>query len=279
MSLTSSPKIEILCLGYELMIGRTVNTNFSYVALELTKLGYSIQRETTIGDDRKLIISVLNEIQQRSPDVLFVMGGLGPTYDDIQLEVLADFMKRPLEPNENAISMIEEKVGKGRLSGSRMKMATLPKDSIPLINTKGTAPGVYTQYNSMKIFSLPGVPAEMKDILENQIIPILVETFGRSEIHEFGFELFGTGESTISHITNKFVKKYPDIYFKTHPRKTNGKYWLSLHLYSTKVSEEKVKEVAEEWREAILAEFSIEAGNVKHVFSPDFEPEQYDYSK
>ncbi len=265
------PEVELLCLGNELLIGRTVNTNATYIGLKMTKLGYKMKRITTVGDYFEDIHEALNEITKRQPKILIIMGGLGPTHDDIQLEAIAKFLKRPLELNEKALEFIKRRIG--NVSESRMKMAMLPSESVPLQNEEGVAPGVMTHVGDMIWFSLPGVPREMKSILDNEIIPRLVEKFGRATFHEYGFNAYNIGESKITGITRKLVKKYPECYFKSHPKKKGNKYWLSLHVYSVTLPNEKVREVAEEWREAILQNDGVEATIPEPVFTDDFNPE------
>lgn len=267
------PTVEMLCLGNELLIGRTVNTNAAYIGLKMTKLGYTVKRITTVGDYFEDINDSLEEIRKRKPEVLFIMGGLGPTHDDIQLEALARHLSLPLQLNQQALDFIAEQLGSDKISETRKKMAMMPEGSIPLRNRAGVAPGVRTDVDGMIWFSLPGVPREMKSILDEEIIPILVSEFGKAELHEFGFNAFGIGESRISSITKTLVKKYPGCYFKSHPKKDDT-YWLALHVYSSTESEEKVRKIAEEWKEAILAAFpEIKVTEPKPVFSDDFEPE------
>ncbi len=263
----------MLCLGNELLIGRTVNTNASYIGLKMTKLGYRVRRITTIGDYFEEIDQALEEIEGRKPKVLFIMGGLGPTHDDIQLEAIANHLKRPLELNQEALQFMVEQLGTNNISETRIKMAKLPKGSRPLRNREGAAPGVITQVGDMLWFSLPGVPREMKSILDQEIIPMLVEKFGKARLHEFGFNAHGIGESKITKITRELVKKYPDCYFKSHPKKDET-YWLSLHVYSSQLLKEEVESIAKEWREKILKQYpDIKVTEVKPVFTDDFEPE------
>ncbi len=265
--------MEMLCLGNELLIGRTVNTNASYIGLKMTKLGYRVKRITTIGDYFEDIDQTLKEIRKRRPPILFIMGGLGPTHDDIQLEAIARHLGIPLELNQQALQFIAERLGTTEISDTRLKMAKLPKGSKPLRNREGVAPGVMTQVDNMLWFSLPGVPREMKSILDWEIIPLLVKQFGKAELHEFGFNAYGIGESKISKITRSLVKKYPECYFKSHPKKDKT-YWLALHVYSTTMGKQEVENVAEEWRQAILDKYpDIKVSEIKPVFAEGFEPE------
>ncbi|MFV2014294.1 MAG: molybdopterin-binding protein, partial [Candidatus Heimdallarchaeota archaeon] len=135
---------EILWLGNELLIGRTINKNATKIALELTKIGFYVVRETTVRDDLNQAAITLNEIIQRSPNVILITGGLGPTHDDIQLEVISKTLIVDLVLNNEAVNMMTQKynIARNSLSKHMQKMATLPMDSTPLNNSQGVAPGV-----------------------------------------------------------------------------------------------------------------------------------------
>ena len=124
---------EILCLGNELLMGRTINKNATEIALELTKIGFYVVRETTVRDDLNQAAVTLNEIIQRRPNVILITGGLGPTHDDIQLEVISKTLIVDLVLNNEAVNMMAQKynIARNNLSKHMQKMATLPKDSTP----------------------------------------------------------------------------------------------------------------------------------------------------
>ena len=174
--------IELLMIGNEILIGKTQDTNSNWMAKRITKYGHRIKRITTIGDDLEIISSTIRDILKRSPDILISSGGIGPTFDDMTLQGIANGLNRSLELNQHAFNSIKKayehahSIGLLKLEGmtkEREKMAYLPKDSIPLPNTVGTAPGVKFNKGNSTIFILPGVPAEMKEMFRNIITPIL----------------------------------------------------------------------------------------------------------
>ncbi|MFW9877180.1 MAG: competence/damage-inducible protein A [Candidatus Thorarchaeota archaeon] len=180
--------LEILVIGNELLIGKTLDSNSRWMAKRITRYGHQLKRISTIGDDLNVISSTLKEILDRNPDIIITSGGLGPTFDDMTLEGIAIGLKRKLELNEHALSSIKKTYkhayerGILKLEGmtkERKKMAYLPQGSIPLPNTVGTAPGVKIKEKNTTIFILPGVPAEMKSMFRNIINPILKETKGK----------------------------------------------------------------------------------------------------
>ncbi|MHA2358606.1 MAG: molybdopterin-binding protein, partial [Candidatus Heimdallarchaeaceae archaeon] len=99
---------ELVCLGNELLIGVTINTNSSYIGEELTRLGFEVRRITCIRDDVDLAVEFFHELFERKPNLVIITGGLGPTYDDIQLEVISRSTNLALIENETAIEQIKE---------------------------------------------------------------------------------------------------------------------------------------------------------------------------
>jgi len=255
---------EVLCLGNELLIGRTVNKNATDIALRLTKLGYKVTRATTIRDELESAITCLQEIIDRKPDVICISGGLGPTFDDIQLQVVAKTLNLQIELNEEALEMIRSKYE--QLNEYRRKMALLPQGSKPLANKVGSAPGVLTMKDDIPIFSMPGVPREMRDIMDNQVLPYLEQYHHFSQhLVEFGADIRGARESDISGITDEVREKYPEVNFKSHPRKDKQGYFLSLHTYQITNDSESVKSALINWIEEIETKFEISKTGIKPV--------------
>ena len=183
-----------------------------------------------MGDDVCEISSVINESLERGIDCLIVSGGLGPTPDDKTLEGVSSALGRKLELNEKALDMMRksyERLSIGyQLSDFRLKMAMMPKDSIPIQNTIGIAPGVLIevksrQRSSRRIFCLPGVPMELKGIFSAFVIPILKKQI-RTGFHmiETTHEVIGVGESYLAPILIKIRNSnlLQSIYVKTHPK-------------------------------------------------------------
>lgn len=217
--------IELLMIGNEILIGKTKDTNSSWMAKRITKYGHQVRRITTIEDDREVIASVLKEILGRDPNMIITSGGLGPTFDDMTLEGIAKGLDREIRLDKHAYEAIKKayenanKQGILKLKGmtaEREKMAYLPEGSIPLPNVRGTAPGVKINEKNTRIYCLPGVPMEMKAMFKNAILPILKEEQGKFIEKHFIFE--GIGESQIAPYVSEMEEKNPKIWIKTHPR-------------------------------------------------------------
>ncbi|MFX0004101.1 MAG: molybdopterin-binding protein [Candidatus Hodarchaeota archaeon] len=252
--------VELLMIGNEILIGKTQDTNSNWIAKRITKYGHQVKRITTIGDDLETISSTFRNILQRKPDIIITSGGIGPTFDDMTLEGIAKGLERKLKLNEKAYKSIkksyERAYHKGllKLEGmtkEREKMAYLPEDSTPLPNTVGTAPGVKIIEGSIIIFILPGVPAEMKAMFRNVIMPILQEKKGN--FVEKGFTFMGIGESQIAPYITELENKYPQLWIKTHPKVgLSVEVEVSITAFNVEHGEKLAEKILNEIREIVL---------------------------
>ncbi|MHA2029954.1 MAG: molybdopterin-binding protein [Candidatus Kariarchaeaceae archaeon] len=267
---------EILCLGNELLIGRTINRNATDISLELTKIGFIVLRETSVRDDLSQASEVLSEIVDRKPNVIIITGGLGPTHDDIQLEVIGKSISKDLVLNDEAVNMMVKRYNlqTNELTPQMVKMASLPAGGKPLINSEGSAPGVELSHNGIHIYSLPGIPKEMNAILIEEVIPSILRYYKPNvKLIEYGFNLRGTGESRIVEITNQVRAKFPSIGFKSHPKRDDTGYWMALHTYKIGDDETLVKEACQYWFDSIKSNFDVELSAILPIFDEEFEPE------
>jgi nicotinamide-nucleotide amidase len=234
---------EIISVGNELLIGHTLDTNSHWIAKQLTKLGWTLERVTQIRDSLDSIKSGVRESLKRNPSVLITIGGLGPTHDDMTLAGISRALNRPLRLNREALQLVKDHYGrletKPRLTKYRTKMAILPQGSIPQQNPIGTAPGVKMQPSTTTMFSLPGVPSEMKAIFRASIIPYL-ESFHAPRPKEIEFRVTGIIESALAPVLDQARKVYPKLYFKSHPRgrETGIRPLILLHIYSIELGAE-----------------------------------------
>lgn len=168
-------KIEILTTGDELMSGLTQDGNFQWAGQNLTGLGFDVTYHTTVGDDKKVLMSAFTTAKDRA-DAVIVTGGLGPTPDDLTIEVAADFFDTGIELNQAALDMMTERFRKiGRqVSDTNMKQVFLPEGSTALLNKWGTAPGFSYEVEDSIFFFLPGVPKEFRAMMQEYVIPDLL---------------------------------------------------------------------------------------------------------
>jgi len=216
-------KVEVVAVGRELLIGKTVNTNAHWIGGRLAREGGRLSRITTIDDNLEEIADTLSESLGRSPDFLILVGGLGPTPDDMTLEGLAKALRRRIRLSRGALEMVRNhyaEMGRAdlRLTPSRKKMARLPEGATPLPNKVGTAPGVRLVSGGTVIFCLPGVPREMKRIFNESLLEEIKERLGKLYSRTVIMNLEGIFESTLAPILKATAKKYPGVYIKSHPK-------------------------------------------------------------
>jgi nicotinamide-nucleotide amidase len=171
---------ELLSVGSELLRGATVNTNAAFLGGQLEALGVVCVRQTTVGDERAALAAALQDALGRC-QLLITTGGLGPTFDDLTVEVLADVAGRKLRchlPTETAIRRFYSRRHR-RLQQAALRQALIPEGALALPNLLGTAPGLWLALPSTVIIALPGVPSEMRAIFERSVRPRLQRLPGR----------------------------------------------------------------------------------------------------
>lgn len=234
--------VEIICIGNELLIGKTLNTNGRWLAKRITVLGLTTNRITVVADNVSQIAHALQEAIQRNPSFILTTGGLGPTFDDRTLEGLANALGCEIETNEEALNMVKEKYlnykKEGRieianLTPHRVKMAKLPKDAKPLPNPVGTAPGVIITRQNVTIIALPGVPLEMKSIFAESVAILLKQAACNVTFFETSLESSGVMESEAAPLIERVMRNNPHVYIKSHPKGTEKFPQIEFHLSTT----------------------------------------------
>ena len=242
--MSRKPTAEIISIGNELLIGHTFDTNSHWIAKHLTRLGWTLERVTQLRDSLDSIKSGVRGSLKRNPSVLITIGGLGPTHDDMTLAGIARAIDKPMRLNKQALELVRDHYrrleSKPRLTKYRTKMATLPQGSVPLPNPVGTAPGVKMQQSGTTLFSLPGVPSEMKAIFRASMIPYL-ESFHTTRPKEVEIRITGIIESALAPVLDQARKIYPRLYFKSHPRgrETGIRPLILLHIYNVEPGAER----------------------------------------
>lgn len=193
---------EILMIGTELLLGQINDTNATYMGQTLADNGINLFQKTTVGDNRERIVDALNLALDRS-DVVLCSGGLGPTEDDLTRECVAQVVDAPLEYHEEIFDLITAMFARYniQLTENNKKQALVPKGGTVIDNPNGTAPGLMVECDRGMIFCMPGVPRELKPMLEDSIIPTLRDRFELdSLIHYRVLHICGIGESRIDDI-------------------------------------------------------------------------------
>lgn len=161
---------EIITIGDEILIGQTVDTNSAWLGEHLNQYGIEVIQITSINDKKDSIVNAIHDAEKRA-DVILITGGLGPTKDDITKKVMADYFGAKLIPNHGALENIKDifhRRGRDVLQ-INVDQALVPDNCEVILNTKGTAPGMYFEENGKIYVSMPGVPYEMKAMMEDVV--------------------------------------------------------------------------------------------------------------
>jgi nicotinamide-nucleotide amidase len=203
----------IVTIGDEILIGQIVDTNSGYIAKQLDKIGIQTIEMLSISDDKQHILNTFATLQNKT-DLVIITGGLGPTKDDITkhtfCEYFGDHLVRNQEVESHVIQLIET-VMKRPASQINKDQALVPSTCQILFNNVGTAPGMWMQKEQTVYISLPGVPYEMKYIVENQIIPKLVKQYDRPYIVHKTIMTYGQGESLVAERIEDWENNLPEF--------------------------------------------------------------------
>jgi nicotinamide-nucleotide amidase len=205
-------RLEIICTGDEVLTGKIVNTNFSYMSQKLEDVGLSVQWETTVGDDRESLLRAFQLASERA-DAVIVNGGLGPTVDDLSQEVAAQAAGVELVLNEEWLTRMEDFFNRRSriMPPNNRKQAMLPVTAEIIDNPVGTACGFAVDIGKARFFFTPGVPRELRRMLEEQIIPRLLAKSGlQTSIHLKRFHSYGLGESHVDSLLTGVEELVPD---------------------------------------------------------------------
>ena len=205
-------RLEIICTGDEVLTGKTINTNFSYMSQKLSDVGLSVRWETTVGDDRESLLQAFQLASQRA-DAVIVNGGLGPTIDDLSQEVAAQAAGVELVLNDEWLVRMEDffRRRSRTMPPNNKKQAMLPVTAEVIDNPIGTACGFALDIGKARFFFTPGVPRELRRMLEEQIIPRLLAKSGlQAIIHLKRFHSYGLGESHVDTLLTGVEALVPD---------------------------------------------------------------------
>jgi nicotinamide-nucleotide amidase len=190
-------RIEVICTGDEVLTGKIVNTNFSWISQKLEDFGLSVTWETTVGDDRDDLLLAF-QLAGRRADAVIVNGGLGPTVDDLSQEIAAKAAGVDLVLSSEWLEKMETYFARRSrvMPPNNVKQAMLPAGAEVLDNPVGTACGFAVRIGKGTFFFTPGVPRELRRMLEGEIIPRLLAKSGKqTAIHLKRFHSYGIGES------------------------------------------------------------------------------------
>lgn len=203
---------EIITIGDEILIGQIVDTNSVYISKELDKIGVKIHQITSIHDNREHILQAFKDAKQRV-DLVIVTGGLGPTKDDITRRCFCEFFDDVLVESPQVaenIKILLQKLEIKNPSSSNFNQAQIPSRATVLDNVHGTAPGMWMESEDTVFVSLPGVPFEMRGLMQNSVLPKVIKRFQRPFIYHKTLLTYGMGESNIAERISKWEDALPE---------------------------------------------------------------------
>jgi nicotinamide-nucleotide amidase len=206
-------KAAIITIGDEILIGQIVDTNSGFIAKSLDKIGVDIHEMISISDNKKHILETFSKLQNQV-DLVLITGGLGPTKDDITKHTFCEYFEDQLVRNEeveNHVIELIEKAMNRPASQMNKDQALVPSKCTVLHNAVGTAPGMWMKKENTVYISLPGVPYEMKYILENGIIPKIVREYQRPYIIHKTILTYGQGESLVAERIEDWENNLPEF--------------------------------------------------------------------
>ena len=205
-------KAEIITIGDEILIGQIIDTNSAFIAQELNKIGVSVYQITSVQDDKTHILEAF-QAAEKNVDIIIITGGLGPTKDDITKTTLAQYFEDTLVYDEAVLENIKylwKSFVKQPLLQVNIDQSLVLSKATALMNKSGSAPGMWLEKNNTVFVSLPGVPYEMKGLMNDEVLPRISQKFKRPFILHKTLLTYGLGESIIAERIKEWESALPD---------------------------------------------------------------------
>ena len=206
-------KATIITIGDEILIGQIVDTNSAFIAKSLDRIGIEITEMISISDDKQHILDTFAKLQNKV-DLVIVTGGLGPTKDDVTKKTFCDYFEDELVVNPEVLAHVTHLIEgyfKRPITQMNKDQALVPSTCTILNNQYGTAPGMWMKKENTVFISLPGVPFEMKHLVENEIIPKIVREYKRPYIIHKTILTYGQGESLVAERIEDWENNLPEF--------------------------------------------------------------------
>lgn len=251
-------KAEILAVGTELLLGDILNTNAQFIARQLADAGVEVFHQAVVGDNPQRLQEQLQRSRSRC-DLIVITGGLGPTYDDLTKEAVADVWGTPLEEDPRILAEIQSyfaRLGRSMTPNNR-KQALIPQGAEVLPNPNGTAPGIWLEQEEKQVVLLPGPPREMQPMFLRYVLPRLQQKTGKT-IFSSTVHIFGVGESQVETLLREemLAAQNPTI----APYAKEGE--VQLRLTAMAPNKQRAEEMLAPVRERICTQFGAAAYGV-----------------
>ena len=199
---------EVISIGTELLLGQIVDTDAAFLARHLSALGISVYHRATVGDNLERAVETVEQAKNRA-DIVFLIGGLGPTMDDLTRTIIARVMDAPLVRDAEIAAHLTDWFAKRNavMSDSILLQADVPTGGRALPNAWGTAPGLWMEKNGKIMVALPGPPKEFEPLFEAEVLPLLSQTAGEQQvIRSQTLRIAGMGESTVEQTVSDLMQ-------------------------------------------------------------------------
>lgn len=205
-----APRVELLSIGSELLLGETVDTNAAFLGAELASIGLPPSGVRMLPDDDAALRDAFADAIRRC-QLVIATGGLGPTHDDRTRDGLAGAIGEPLTEDAALVGVLEGRFGAlGRMPPANRRQAMLIPSARPLDNPIGSAPGWWVEHANCVVVLLPGVPSEMRRMWVEQVKPRLATHFGGTPLAIRAVKAFGIGESAMAERLGPLIESPPD---------------------------------------------------------------------
>ena len=245
-------RTEIITIGDEILTGQIADTNSPFIAEKLTAEGIEVVFSTSVGDDVNKITEAVNTARSRA-DVIIATGGLGPTSDDLTKKAVVKVFKRNLVFHEKILKEIEKSFEKRGLSMPKINQnqALIPQGAKSLANRWGMAPGIFIEEGNSLFFALPGVPLEMKWMLENEVLPILKPKKSEGFVIHRKLRTTGIPESAIYEKIEELIDPKCDVKIAFLPSYLGVDIRLTTYLKQKGERDKKIEKLEKKIREIL----------------------------
>lgn len=256
---------EIICVGTELLLGGTLNTNSAYIAGKLSEAGINVYKHTIVGDNPERLKAAL-ESAFAANDTVILTGGLGPTCDDLTKETVAAYFGKKMIMDERALDDIKkyfESAGR-EMTENNVKQALVPEGATILYNRNGTAPGIIAEAENKTAILLPGPPREMKSMFDEGVMPYLYKKSNKTMVST-NIHLFGIGEAAAESKLKSMMNSLTNPTLAPYAKDGEVLLRVTAAAENKKTAEEMIKPIVEKVKSIIGEEYiyGIDAVNLQ----------------
>lgn len=251
-------KCAVVAVGTELLLGQIVDTNSSWIGEQLAAAGIASHLQLKVGDNLARMTAAFRHALADA-DAVIVCGGLGPTHDDMTREALAEVMGAPLQHDESVADVIREMFARRgrRMAENNLRQALVPRGAMVIPQTRGTAPGLICPVGDKVMYAVPGVPHEMRDMMERAVLPDLLMRSGESSvIVSRVLRTWGESESALNERLASLIEELDGLGNPTLAFLASGWEGIKVRLTAKAASRREADALIDEWDGRVRSEVS-----------------------